>query len=69
LRMAGQGPEKFIESAFLGRPISWIDLHFHDTYYLVMNPAWAWLALFACVAGAVMAVGPDWLTRNRDGWK
>jgi hypothetical protein len=34
-----------------------------------MNPAWAWLALFACVAGAVMAVGPDWLTRNRDGWK
>jgi hypothetical protein len=22
LRMAGQGPEKFIESAFLGRPIS-----------------------------------------------
>lgn len=67
LRTAGKGPGGFVEVAFLGRPISWMDLHFHDTYYLVMNPVWSWLALIVCVAGAVMAARPDWLSRNRDG--
>jgi hypothetical protein len=67
LHMSGKGPGEFVEFAFLGRPISWMDLHFHDTYYLIVNPVWSWLALFACVAGAVMAVRPDWLSRNRGG--
>lgn len=67
LRMSGKGLREFLESAFLGRPISWVDLDLHDTYYLVADPLWAWLALFACLSGVVMVVCPIRLSRKHDG--